>query len=419
MQKSRLYGWRLILPLLVGLLLILAASLSWWYFDDSDLHAVKERARTLGVPTSWGETGREVTKIERLSIWKEITDISDHPSMFSYRNENKIKTQRKTFAPITSELVAHHQTVDSEKLVRLSRLIDQLGSETLVFHRSLTMRHGTWPELDQYKRLITLLHERVLLAPSTDVPQTCRRLLGLISTFETPTLLHLFVRISLFTNALNSIAERIADVKNIDPEIAKELARLTEQIALDSEKARIGEFLSLLDLVENPPSYSECQSLSSIADGTWDGQPTPWMFRLGRRHLLDTQLDWLVFLRQKPEMKSALTYGHELEQAPYIAWNPRNRLARFFLPPLTLEVVIELVCRLHARLLITELKDEPWPIDDFDPLHHQLRRIERDGKLMGAYSVYEDGVDNGGAKRKDRYFPLYGPLEAPVIEPKP
>jgi hypothetical protein len=418
-SKCRLCSWRLILLLFVGLLLILAVSLSWWYFDDGDLRAVKERARTLGVPTTWDETGREMTKSDRLSIWKGITDISDHPSMFSYRNEKSPNTQRKTFAPITPELLAHHQAFDSEKLVRLLRLIDQLGSEALIFHRSLTLRDGPCLEIAQYQRLVFLLNERVLLAPSTDVPLACRRSLGLIFTFETPTLTHLFVRNRLFTSALNSIAERITDVKEIDPGFAKELARLAEQITFDSDKARIGEFLSLLDLVENPPSYSECKSLGTIADGSWDGQPTPWMFRFGRRHLLDTQLNWLVFLRQKPNMKSALVYGHELENAPNITWDARNRLDRFFLPPLTDDVVIERTCQLHAHLLIAELKDESWPIDNFDLLHHQLRRIERDGKLMGAYSVYEDGVDDGGAKGKDRYFPLYGPLEAPVMLPKP
>jgi hypothetical protein len=38
---------------------------------------------------------------------------------------------------------------------------------------------------------------------------------------------------------------------------------------------------------------------------------------------------------------------------------------------------------------------------------------------MGAYSVYVNGVDDGGARGKDRYFPLYGPLEAPVTVTEP
>ena len=42
-------------------------------------------------------------------------------------------------------------------------------------------------------------------------------------------------------------------------------------------------------------------------------------------------------------------------------------------------------------------------------------RGERDGVLMFGYSVGKDGVDDGGNKNKDDCFPLYGPVEAPVI----
>ena len=59
------------------------------------------------------------------------------------------------------------------------------------------------------------------------------------------------------------------------------------------------------------------------------------------------------------------------------------------------------------------------PVDPYDPSGKPLRPFLRDGKLMGAYSVYADGVDDGGNKGKDRYFPLYGPLEAPVVVAEP
>jgi hypothetical protein len=65
------------------------------------------------------------------------------------------------------------------------------------------------------------------------------------------------------------------------------------------------------------------------------------------------------------------------------------------------------------------LRGQPWPIDPYDPSGKPLRPFLRDGKLMGAYSVYADGVDDGGNKGKDRYFPLYGPLEAPVMVTEP
>ena len=72
---------------------------------------------------------------------------------------------------------------------------------------------------------------------------------------------------------------------------------------------------------------------------------------------------------------------------------------------------------LRGRLLAAELRGQRWPHDNFDATGAPLRAFKRDGILVGAYSVGPDGIDNGGDAAKDRYFPLYGPREAPKSSP--
>jgi hypothetical protein len=109
----------------------------------------------------------------------------------------------------------------------------------------------------------------------------------------------------------------------------------------------------------------------------------------------------------------------DIEEDALRTWVPNEALIKKVLSSMSLFFTMTVQCELRLRLMAAELRGQPWPVDPYDPSGKPLRPFLRDGKLMGAYSVYEDGVDDGGAKRKDRYFPLYGPLEAPVVVTEP
>jgi hypothetical protein len=57
--------------------------------------------------------------------------------------------------------------------------------------------------------------------------------------------------------------------------------------------------------------------------------------------------------------------------------------------------------------LAAELRDAPWPVDVFDPTGAPVRAIRRDGRVIAAYSVHTDGIDQGGDEKADRIIPLY------------
>jgi hypothetical protein len=131
-------------------------------------------------------------------------------------------------------------------------------------------------------------------------------------------------------------------------------------------------------------------------------------------------LDWIANARTQSSPSDLISYGQTVEaDIDHLRWWwPSEALAKalcgngdyFF--QMTGETQVRL------RLLAAELRGQPWPIDPYDPTGRPLRRFERDGQLMGAYTVHKDGIDGSG-KRGDRYYALYGPLEPPASATTP
>ena len=55
----------------------------------------------------------------------------------------------------------------------------------------------------------------------------------------------------------------------------------------------------------------------------------------------------------------------------------------------------------HLRLMAADLDESPWPDDPFALTPAPLHRAERDGILIGAWSVGLDGIDQSGDPSKD------------------
>ena len=75
---------------------------------------------------------------------------------------------------------------------------------------------------------------------------------------------------------------------------------------------------------------------------------------------------------------------------------------------------------LHLRLLAADLTGNPWPEDPFADPGTPLHRVERDGVLLGAWSVGFDGVPQGGDRNRDVCMSLGPPLGKPnMADPLP
>jgi len=408
-SNRRMPAWR-ILALISAILLFLGLAILTWFYDTTDVAVVKARAKAVGLPTCWAETGRALISDERLATWKKI--VSFKPRLRSYREINRWPS-----TPLVTDVAvlrAHHQSLPSDAIRAVLSLIDRLGSDELVLRSAFSMRDGLYPELRIYDSLSSFLSERLLLASDEDALAECRLLLGFTSTLEPTSLAFAFRRMKRLREILLCIAERVAVLKKHHAEISQSLTRLADQLDSNLEAGLEGEFLLQLDLADNPPSVEECTGFGAIGDGSWDTELTPWLFRAGRRYVLDTEIDWMLFLKSRPDLRRAIEHGQDIRGVPDQKWELHTRASRFLLHIVGYDLQAVRLTQLHVRLVIAELQQSAWPTDEFDPQHLPLRPVKRDGGIMGAYSVGTDGVDDGGVAHKDHYFQLYGPLEPPV-----
>jgi hypothetical protein len=210
------------------------------------------------------------------------------------------------------------------------------------------------------------------------------------------------MRTSFVSIAVGSINNRLSDLKQTDPNIAADIMTTTQSTHAHLLHILDGEFLIMLD------------RFSRRADFTNDSW-MPLYFRAGRKDALLSLLDdrqELQFINDQTSMAWARSSEAKLRVARgdmfYLSIIPKpSMVVRGFFMPNYWIISREHKTALHGRLLAAELQGQPWPIDTFDATGSVLRPITRDGRIIAAYSVGDDGIDQGGNEKKDHVFPLY------------
>ncbi len=141
----------------------------------------------------------------------------------------------------------------------------------------------------------------------------------------------------------------------------------------------------------------------------WDRPLITRSFRI----LLDDQLGWLEFLEHPRSwhhilVEAARRRAAVSSQALVVPGWMHAGIGMLYRGGFGWTVRNQALVAAHAALLAAELDGDPWPVDPFDPASRPLRRVERDGRVIGAYSVGDNGVDDGGSAKLDWIFDLYG-----------
>jgi hypothetical protein len=217
----------------------------------------------------------------------------------------------------------------------------------------------------------------------------------------------------------NSIVLNLSELMKRDSGIAKELETLIDYLEKSFSVYLEGYFI-LNRQIESGNLKKQNLYTSSKEVPTF---LQPLFLRLGRAKLISSPLE---FLKANRETSSFADYFSSFKtimkerdkQRTYRETFPKYiRLILFprfsvldssdhkDYVPMRLAKVI-----LHCRVLIAELRKTSWPVDVFfDPNAKPLHRVERNGKLIGTYSVGLNGVDDGGIKGSDDYYiPIYG-----------
>ncbi len=129
--------------------------------------------------------------------------------------------------------------------------------------------------------------------------------------------------------------------------------------------------------------------------------------RAGRRRLLADVLEWHRTMVACADERAFIAWVRREQAKPSMGW--KELLPAYFLRrqvPFTYAARSSLPLILQCRVLAAELAGKPWPVDPFAVPGTPLQRVERDGVLVGAWSVGFDGVADGGDRSRDLCIPL-------------
>jgi hypothetical protein len=408
-------GWIIVIILsLLLLLTCLLVGLRWWN-SDADLIAVRERAAANNIPVTWSEFIREPIDPERLARWERIVVLANKlPSYESLKVTNKEKVV--LFSPMPAAMREHHATHDETVWRELLQELELLGDKPLRFHEYITSTTH-FSELSQYRSLMSLLRERSLLAEKSDAARICTVQLALCRSVESNSLLTHLLKKSLIASALESSSHHLVNFKNKQVLLAADIDLTVEQFSQQMAPAFTGDFISALQLFER---YNH----SEIQQHLWSDHKNWYtaVARIGRQDLLNLEIDFIMSARTHDITKIlALADKCAADITGRIIYvpTPSQYLSRMILGVYRAVTRSSAEITLRGRLLVAELQHKPWPTDIFDPTGAVLRPVHRAGKLVGAYTVYSDGKDDGGKEQKDRYFPLYAPYVVPVTTTAP
>jgi hypothetical protein len=389
----------------LGMVILTVGCGFWWYFSDSDLEAVREQARLQGRPLSWSDMGLKPADPERLRMWKRVTELT--AQLKSYQPivgvPRKAGPVFKLWDPIPQEMRDFHQALDGAAITELIELLDRLGDQPLVLQDYLTYETEQ-PEINETRNLINFLQERMLLAESADTAAWGKRLLATCRRFSADSVLQHMVRNSFIGVTLGIISFRLADLKQAEPNIAIDILHTTQSTHTNLPHALDGEFIIMMDMLSRRINYLN--------------KGDRWMqmiFRAGRQGSLFSALDDRHELQSIDDQRSVawaksaeVNFRTAQKGVLYLAnFPPPSIIIQGLLTPNWMVIRICSVTALRGRLIAAELQGQPWPIDTFDATGALLRPITRDGRVIAAYSVGDDGIDQGGNEKKDHVFPLY------------
>jgi hypothetical protein len=427
--RNRTRAWWLIAATVTVMALMGVTAYWWWYRSSADLMAVRAEAVARGIPTTWADTGIAVSPAEVIARYNRLgrlgASLKDYDSLvllgkLPQKADGSKPARLRPFLPIPQEARDHHASLDPALIAELLDLLDDLPA-TAVEVRAESTLWTRIPEISLDRQVVRYLGERILLAAPDQVGREADRLLRFLAIRSTHSVIELMVHISLIRITADAIAGRFHEVQAAIPDLAGRLSRLADGLEPALEQAVVGEFLILLGAFGDlePLDLERLNGGLAIESGT-GGLPPGFAVRAGRAPLLDRCLDWIRFLRSHPAPSLLATECRRISEPTSLrSWMPRESLSAMFIPSICMAMGMAVECRARLGLMAAEAVGAPWPIDPFDPAGKSLRRLERAGVLMGGYTVHTDGIDDGGDKRKDRYFPLYGPLEPPKREGAP
>ena len=415
--KKRRSGWWFLAKLSLGLLVLVVGTLLFWIRSDGDLRTARERVAAAGFPTTGAEMGRKKSDEARIAAWLRLeASFAYKAPLASYFDVGQLNKFATPGTALPEALVTAFGALSPATVADALALIDELGDGPLVSEVAFSVTTRIYGN----SRLASFAIHHALLCPASELPTTLRRLLRISTWYDPDSLYSGQSRAYVLSRLMQALLYRRADLAREQREhFASQLHELTADPGHFLARTQAANLVMDLDFYLDPDDRSR-------RGGRMMPKVLEWplvgllLYRAGRGPLMQQELDWAIFLRDHRDDLRAIIADARRRQPMY-----KDDWTLLLDPSMLLTHMTSRMCyasnwcesvaktRLRAELVAAVLRDEPWPVDWFDPTGAKLRPITIDGKVTGAYSVGPDGVDDGGTSNKDVRWALFGPLDPP------
>ncbi len=410
--------------MLVVLITITAALVAVWLTSTGDIVRARVQARALSLPTTWQEMGIVESAPNRIADWQRLQSVVG--GLKSYHSSG-VPYDKRTWkgpgpgSPVTPELIAHHAGLDAVRLAELIAIVDRLGEGPVVMSiaGSPDSRLARW-DRSRFIDLGRIMVERIVIAPPELLAAEVRRALSAGSLLSEDGLTASAMRSVVGTLIFHACASRLEDLRRHAPGIEDDILRFADGILRSGVTDSMGELVQMFTGLGTSGGYDGNIGYGiGISRSVFGVRGPRWMWdilekmvlRAGRARLMEAQIGATVFMREHQDLAdiadecrrwdrmtstSSPSWTSPTAASTHAAMRGRVIVAKGIMS----------TC-LHGRLLAAEIAQRPWPVDGFDPARAPLKRIERGGALIGAYSTFLDGADDKGSIKLDRCWALY------------
>lgn len=425
-RRLGLWGWILIVTGAVGLAAVIGA---FWLRTTSDLDAQHRRAVDLGLPMTWAGLGLDRAEGPDVRIVAEIASLAGRAQHF---DEQIGAALWDPFAPVPSTCSAWQLAGGSGEDEAIDALLDRLSDNpqpamntatiTAAIRRNditgLCSPHG---ELHDPRKEALNLYKYRVAAGVDDPGLLARRLERLAAAQSAPTISAQTASLVIAGIWCNQVLRRTGE---IPPAVAAASARAIAD-RLDAAMPLVIASQPLIhdQLLRLAPAVL-FQALQQRVPEIMDYPVAmDFFFRLGRGPVQERLVFTADWCRRHglPRSHDDIIAASPLLPPLKITSAPRevlgNQIAWGYCPrcPGRVDVMHSLLSQhlrvtTQLRLVAAELLGEAWPIDPCDPKGGRMREIRRDGRMIGAYSLGGNAIDDGGDIRADWCWPLRGQL---------
>lgn len=401
-RRSRLRTWIVLSGVFIGLLLIGVLVVWLWVRSDGDVREVESEVSAAGFEVQ--AEAKMFTDPLRLARARSA-DAAVRAIKIEW--VGNLHTLRNKSA--SAEFRAYHQTVSSQDVCDAARSIIALGNAPIrVSPGEMGLSPRTWKDLFDTRLVVAEGDELDLCLAVARV----RVEMSWGDDFYTWGFYD-------FRNVCTLLIHRLADRREQMRPMADWLES-TAQRYLDGQ-SQLAQHILRRDLASFRHGYEAFKERGVMLPGWLQTETAIEIaMRVERASILRAELSWLQFLNAHPAQPRV--WLDEAERRSAALANAGSWLGAdlhqellFIQHPLVLRQLVFGV--LYARLLAAELRGSPWPVDLCDRAGNPLRRWEKDGRLIGAYSVGPNGLDDGADSRKDLCFRLT--LDPPPPPPAP